>query len=98
MVDDSNIGSQINGWRAEWEASEELQFQFRNWTAYALGRRLRQVWEGSAQLQSRYGEDFRAFCTAAKKMASDQLCAEREKAKRAGGRVAGFIGRLLSKN
>ena len=86
-----NFGEQINAWHKEWQASEDLQFQFPNWTAYAFGRRLRAEWDAAPDLQRQYGDDFRAFSTATKKHASDAAVAARDKSSREAAKEAKHI-------
>ena len=76
------FGGHVNAWMREWEASKELRFQYPNWTDYAFKKRLKEVWDGSADLQRDYADDFGAFKTATKKQASDALQAQRDKASR----------------
>ena len=78
-------GGQLNAWRDEWEKSEELRFQYPRDKDF-LYRRLREVWEASADLQREYAGDYAAFTTATKKEASKAVTAAREKAIRDAGK------------
>lgn len=73
-----SFGKGLNAWRDEWEASEELRFQFPLWNDYAY-RRLRQHWDASPELQRRFGGEYKAFRTAAKKEASEASAGARKK-------------------
>ncbi|WP_075289883.1 hypothetical protein [Pararhizobium arenae] len=99
-----NYGEQVNVWHEEWQANADLQFQFPLWTDYAFGRRLREAWDASPELQAKHAGDFRSFKTVTKKHASDAALRVREKASRdaakrtgAKGPVGLFVEKMLGK-
>lgn len=101
------LGKMINDWHAEWDASQDLQFQFVQWNDYAFGRQLRRIWEASQEFQRTYENDFRKFSTAVKREAGVDFHARQAAAaqkaeeqrqpineKRVTGLVKGFISRF----
>ncbi|MCF3642963.1 hypothetical protein LXM94_23655 [Rhizobium sp. TRM95111] len=71
----------MNIWREEFESSEELRFQFRDWHSYAY-RKCRELWGSSVDLQRRYGGDYNAFLKDEKRKGGAEMVAAREKASR----------------
>ncbi|MBM3091132.1 hypothetical protein GFB56_09915 [Ensifer sp. T173] len=102
-------GDKLNAWRSEWEANEDLRFQFPRWNDYAY-RRLREAWEASRELRLLYGDDYRAFMTATKKEAGNLVLAacnasareaekhrSEEAIQKRGSPLRQFVDRLLRK-
>lgn len=76
-----SYGQHLNGWRDEWDASEELQYQFHSPQEF-INRRLRDAWKADPDLRDQFRDDYFAFSAAAKKEGVDLLSAAAERAKR----------------
>ncbi|MBP1859777.1 hypothetical protein [Rhizobium herbae] len=72
LTPDSLFGKGLTAWFQEWDASEELRFQFPGWGDYAYPR-LRAHWDASPNVQRHFDGDRWAFLTAAKADASASL-------------------------
>ncbi len=102
------LGEMLNDWARDFEADEDLRFQFRTLNAYRSAR-LHEAYRSVPEYSRKFAT-FGEFSSAAKQEASRILVAERDAASRNAARrqandargkdkgpVAEFVGRLLER-